>query len=146
MDLVEKVVRISLGVWLTAVSVEDIRHKKVRLWYVLAVLLPGIVVAIRYSRSEAVSILGGAGIGVFLCILSKLTGQKIGTGDGLTVMVIGVYMRIRFTIVCLCMAFFLVSFAALGMYVMRKKQMKDRVAFIPFLSTAYCVLLCVSGG
>ena len=108
-----KWIELSLCFLLGALAITDYKSRKIPLWPVVPVLGIGILNLQLQHYRDWISILGGTGAGIFLCIISKVTGSRIGIGDGLVIAVIGIFMGAKLTFFCMSTAFFLVSFAAL---------------------------------
>lgn len=138
-------INIALGILLLSLAIEDFRKKKIMVLPVAAAFLLGILHLAINDSLELKSAIGGAGIGVILCILSWVTKKQIGLGDGLVTAVMGIYMGMKFTLLSLCMAFFLVSPTALILCCLKKVKKKDRLPFIPFLFLGYVITVWMKG-
>ena len=71
--------------------------------------------------------------GMFLVLLAWATRESIGYGDGAAVMVLGLWCGALFSILTLCMAFFLAGICALVRLVKGNRQ---PLPFLPFLLIA----------
>lgn len=139
-------IEIGIGGWLAALAAEDLRKKQVKIWHMAAAFVPGILYVAFYCRGEMGNVMGGIGVGLFLCLLSGLTEKGIGMGDGLVTMIIGIYSGMRFTLLCLLMAFFLVSPVALILYLLKRMKKRETLPFIPFLFAGYVLAFFVKRG
>ncbi len=139
-------IELPLCLLLGALAITDYKSKKIPLWPIVAVLCIGILnLFLQYGRDWK-SILGGAGMGVTLCIFSKTTGNRIGMGDGLVITVIGMFMGVKLTFICMSIAFFLASFAALFLVCIKKAERKYKMPFIPWIFVAYTMMICMQRG
>lgn len=141
-----KWIELPLCLLLGALAITDYKSRKIPLRVIVSVLCIGILnLFLQYDRDWK-SILGGTGTGVVLCILSKATGNRIGMGDGLVITVIGMFMGLKFTFICMSAAFFLASFVALFLLFMKKAGRKYKMPFIPYIFAAYIILICMQRG
>lgn len=151
-----RLAELGFGVWLAAVAAEDFRSKKIKIWHIAAVLLPGIAYAAMYrypgytGESNFLTmlfyLLADFLPGIFLCCLSRLTKKGIGMGDALVTMAVGVYTGVRSALISLCAAFFLVFPAALLQYCLKKKQKTAAIPFLPFLFAGYIAVFFIEEG
>ena len=85
--MVEDIIRVLIGIFLIIVAIQDLVNKKIKVWIVL---LSGIIISICVLLSPDISILSrimSLSLGTGLLIISKVTGGKIGIGDGLVICV-----------------------------------------------------------
>lgn len=139
-------IELPLCLLLGALAITDYKSKKIPLWPIVTVLCVGILnLFLQYGRDWK-SILGGAGMGAAICILSKATGNRIGMGDGLVITVIGIFMGVKLTFICMSGAFFLASLVALFLLFIKKAGRKDKMPFIPYIFAAYIILIYMQRG
>lgn len=139
-------IEVPLGILLAVLAMEDIKNKKITIWPVAAAFILGMLNFIIYHEPDGKSLLGGLALGVGICLLWWITGKSIGLGDGLVTALVGVYTGTKFTMICLCTAFFLAASAALMLCCIKKVKKKERIPFIPFLLLGYILAFCFKGG
>jgi leader peptidase (prepilin peptidase)/N-methyltransferase len=139
-------VAIALGIGLALSAIQDIKNKKIIVWPMTAAFAGGLTRCLISGQPEIAAALSGAGIGGILCLISQLSKKEIGMGDGMVAAVIGIYMGIKFTLICIALAFFLIFPAALSAYCFRKSGGKYSMPFIPFVFLGYLLTLCINGG
>lgn len=122
-------------------SAEDIRRKRIRLNPLLAFGILGIFLHMLWRMQSIEDLLMGMTVGVALLFVSVLTGGKIGVGDAVLLMVTGIYLGLRQNLELFLYGLFLCSLWALGLLILRKKNRKDSVPFVPFLLAAYMGML-----
>ena len=83
----------------------------------------------------------GMSVGVALLFFSVLTGGKIGAGDGVLLIVTGIYLGLEQNLQLFFCGLLLCSMWALGLLILRKKTRKDSIPFVPFLLAAYMGML-----
>ena len=135
-----------LAILLAVLAIEDIKYKKINIWSIGMGYILGIAGFAIYGQSRIRSLAGGIGIGLAVCLLHWITQKGIGLGDGMLAVLIGGCIGAKFTIICLCAAFFLASFAALLLCCFRKMGRKSRIPFVPFLFLGYMITLGMEGG
>lgn len=126
---------------LTLCSAEDIRRKQIRLNPVLFFGILGIFFHMLWRVQSIENILLGMSVGVALLFLSVLTGGKIGAGDAVLLIVTGIYLGLKQNLELFFYGLLLCSMWALGLLILRKKNRKDSVPFVPFLLAAYMGML-----
>jgi prepilin signal peptidase PulO-like enzyme (type II secretory pathway) len=139
-------IAIVLGIGLVFWAIQDMKNKKIMLLPITAAFAAGLLRCLIFHQPAVIDGLLGAGIGVALCLISKWTGKEIGMGDGMVTAVIGIYMGIRMTVLCLCLAFFLVSPVALLLGCFKKLSGKDSLPFLPFMLLGYWITWGINGG
>lgn len=118
---------------------QDIKTRKIS---ILGLILSGII-AIFYlfvqGKLGIIHILNCMLPGMLLLVLSVISGEKIGYGDGATVLIVGLWTNMEFCIKTLIIAFFLTGcYAGILLF---KKRKEEKIPFIPFLLSAVEVLL-----
>lgn len=121
-------------------SVKDIGKKKISLISVLIFCVFRLLYFLL-QLSEAqnnliasiAALLTGLLPGLFLCAIGKISRGSLGTGDGIVIMVAGLYIGFSATLVMIMWAFFLAFFWSIGLLLLRKYTPKSRFPFVPFL-------------
>ena len=126
---------------LTLCSAEDIKRKQIRLNPVLFFGILGIFFHMLFRMQSIENILLGMSVGVVLLFLSVLTGGRIGMGDAVLLIVTGIYLGLEKNLELFFCGLLLCSMWALGLMVLRKKNRKDSIPFVPFLLAAYMGML-----
>lgn len=78
--------------------------------------------------------------GVGLMVLSHLTERKVGLGDGVLVLLIGLLEGIGKALLVFCAGLFLQSLFAVAFVIAGKADKQTRIPFVPFLLAARIVL------
>lgn len=71
--------------------------------------------------------------GTFLCAVGKISRGALGIGDGIVIIVTGLYVGFTATLVMIMWAFFLAFFWSIGLLLLRKYTPKSSFPFVPFL-------------
>lgn len=83
----------------------------------------------------------GAIVGMGMILISVCTKQAIGLGDGLVLLVVGIFIGLWKTLMILFLAGILVAVVGIIMMVQKKGNLKTSLPFIPFLLAAYGVYM-----
>ena len=124
-------------------SVEDIKHKSIHMNPLLLFGIAGLVVHLLLGERKTGNMVLGMAVGLLLLLLSWFSKENIGSGDGVLLMVTGIYLgakqNMELFLTGLCFsgiwAFILILFF--------KKKKQDEIPFIPFLLAAYVEMLLV---
>lgn len=136
----------ALCLLLGALAVADYKKREIPLWPIAAVLCIGILNLHMQHYRDWRNVLGGIGVGAVLLLLSKATSGRIGAGDGLVIMAVGIFAGLRSTLLCLCAAFFLASFGALFLLCVKRAGKDHKMPFIPYIFAAYILTVCMQTG
>lgn len=126
---------------LSLCTIEDCRNKKILLCPVFLFGIAGMLMHLYYRNMDIYSLLAGVLIGVFLLCVSKVTGGKIGAGDGLVLMVTGIYLGFENNTILFLHGLLFCGIWSLFLLVLKKKKRNDEVPFMPFLFLAYLEML-----
>lgn len=123
-----------LMVYLLLLSIGDIRRKELPLQAVLGGL--GVSLVYGLCKGDMYRLLVGVLPGVLLILMGFFTGEKVGYGDGLLVIVIGCVMGWPGSFVVYVIAQFGVLFYAVFLLVAKRAAGNVKVPFVPFLAVA----------
>lgn len=138
MVILEKIVFL-MG--LSFLSYQDYRKKEVSLALILLLGIFGMIFRLTDGKLQWASLLAGMSIGVIFMLLSFLTGGKIGVGDGLVLIVSGVYLGFWRNLSMCLIALSLAGLNGLLLLLMKRCKKEDTLPFFPFLLAGYVILL-----
>ncbi len=121
-------------------SLEDVRHKRLTIVYILMFGIGGVILHLFAPVCSIYSILCGMLLGIAMILVSLITRGNVGIGDGMLLLVTGVYLGGYGNLQLLMTGLLLSALWALRL-AFKKKKGKDEIAFAPFLLLAYFVLL-----
>ncbi len=123
---------------------DDLKDRRVKVSEILIFGAIGIIINIVYRPNDLLSILGGVMIGVLLYLFSIISKERIGKGDALLIMVTGLYLGFKDTLLLLWLS--MVLAAIVGTIYVRKHHVKMDVElpFVPFLLIGYVVMFMVT--
>lgn len=122
-------------------TIEDVRKKRILLGPVFILGIVGLILHLYYRNISVCNMLAGCLIGVILLLVSKLTGGKIGIGDGLILIVTGIYLGYEDNVMLFMHGLLFCGIWSLLLLVLKKKKGSDEVPFVPFLLLAYLKML-----
>ncbi|MDR1801860.1 MAG: prepilin peptidase [Lachnospiraceae bacterium] len=136
---------IGIGVFaaiLIALSIWDFLTRKVPVVVLSGAVILAIIYHIISADINIFLILTGAGVGLLFCLLSRITRQRIGYGDGFTILFLGIFQGLWGILTTLCAAFILLLPAAMIKF-MRKKR-NSELPFIPFLAAGFILTMILN--
>ena len=120
---------------------QDCRSKTVCFPFLAASGLLGGIFLLCSDPGNGMDMLLGAGIGGIVLLLSFITRESIGRGDGLMLMVSGVFLGAEKNLELFFAALLLCGMAALFLIVMKRKERTCRIPLAPYLLAGYLFVL-----
>lgn len=124
--------------FLTVLTVQDIKEKRISIYKLLIFAVMALIHCIFIKQFSWQEILKCMIPGSILLFLSLITKESIGYGDGMTVMVLGLWTGGQFAFQVLCTGIILSGICAM-VYLVKGK--KDTIPFVPFLLAGMEVVL-----
>ena len=122
-------------------SLEDVKQKKLTVLYILMFGVGGMFLHMVAPVCSIFSILCGMLLGLALIFFSMVTRGSVGLGDGLLLVVTGVYLGGSRNLELLMIGLLLAAFWSLGLVVVKKKKGKQEIAFVPFLLISHVLMI-----
>ena len=120
-------------------ALQDIKNKEItRRCLVMTAVVTLLALIVQHQGDWGQMILG-AGIGLGVLLLVKLTGE-IGAADGILLICTGVFWGWRKNLALLFLALLLTAAVALFLLFVLKKDRKYEVPFVPFLCIAFALV------
>jgi leader peptidase (prepilin peptidase)/N-methyltransferase len=138
---VETLVRIVLLAALFAMAMIDYRKHTVMVYLAVCIAVIGVLLRIAFNEIEIYDTLAGASIGAALLIISYITGGKVGAGDGIVFVTTGIFLGFWQNMELLMVSLWMASLVALFLLIFGRKSRGAKIPFIPFVFTAYVVML-----
>lgn len=114
----------------------DLRRKQISLVLVVLYVILSVPYLIWY-RQRSFLLLAGALPGILLMCIGKASRGALGQGDGLVVLVSGLYMGIWKTLEWIMLALLLAAVWAGFLLAGKRKGWKESFPFVPFLLASY---------
>lgn len=135
-----------LGILLVPCTVTDIRKREIPTWYVLLFGALAVVCQLVAGMENVWEMLVGVLPGALFLVVSFLSKGKVGAGDGILLLAMGIFSGIGFTLTVTLYA--LISAAVIGglILIIRRRPRNEQLPFVPFLTAsaaAECILEAV---
>ena len=126
---------------LSLCSLEDVKYRRLTVIYILMFGIVGVILHMFAPVCSIYSILWGMLLGIVLILISIATRGSLGLGDGILLVVTGVYLGGYGKLQLFLYGLLLSALCSLGLLVLKRKKRKDEIAFVPFLLLSYFFLL-----
>lgn len=128
------------GIFLAGSLIQDVRCKRISYIWLLANLPVAVFISL-YESMDFLSLLLGLIPGTLLLFISFLSRERVGRGDALIVLVVGVYLGVSSCFFVLILGLLLSAVFGTIFVLARHMSMKRDIIFTPFLCAAYIVCL-----
>lgn len=132
-----KIVHICLIIILGVICVFDIKRKKIPVYMLIILAAAGIISNFTIGEFDIEKRIIAMLPGMILLIVSMITKQQIGYGDGMIILIMGLYIDIDDILSIVLSSFLLSSIAAIILMTVFKKKKNFEMAFSPFLLIGY---------
>lgn len=122
-------------------SIEDIKQKEITVTITLFSGIVGVVLHLLFQNQSIYDMLAGVLPGIFLLVLCRLTGGKIGMGDGIVFMLTGLYLGLFENLILMFLSFLLAGVCGLFLSAIRHCGRTEKLPLIPFLFLGYSLML-----
>ncbi len=126
---------------LSLCSFEDVKYRRLTVIYIFMFGIAGVILHMFAPVCSIYSILWGMLLGLVLILISAATRGSLGMGDGILLVVTGVYLGGYGNLQLFLYGLLLSALCSLGLLVLKRKKRKDEIAFVPFLLLSYFFLL-----
>ena len=132
-----KIVHICLIIILGVICVFDIKRKIIPVYMLIILAAAGIISNFTVGEFDIEKRIIAMLPGMILLIVSMITKQQIGYGDGMIILIMGLYIDIDDILSIVLSSFLLSSIAAIILMTVFKKKKNFEMAFSPFLLIGY---------
>lgn len=133
--------QVSVLAMLGICSLDDFRYRKIHTNVIICFMVEGLLCSIFLSRVSIVNIMASMIPGIAVLLLSYISHEAVGKGDGLLLITAGIFLGISSILAVLTYAAFLSGCSALFLFFVRKKSRKYEMPFIPYLLAAFIIHL-----
>lgn len=123
--------------FLTVAGWIDFRKKEVPVLLLIKMGLFSILFRMLLVESTMWGTISGIAIGIFFCLMSKLTRESIGYGDSIMIFILGIYLGGIKSLQVVLIASLGASLFSLIFCIKSGWKRKTTIPFIPFLAAAY---------
>lgn len=127
--------------FLLSCSIFDFKRKQIP---VVIIIIFGVVSCLFVFTEESInweSLCADITPGIILLLISYATKQEIGYGDGLVVLLLGLLLGIKLCVAIVFIGLLLSSIVSIIKIVAFKANKHTRIPYVPFLLTAWGVLM-----
>lgn len=124
--------------FLAILSLEDIREKRISVKRVLIGALAAVTCQIIAGQASGIAVVGSLIPGILLLLLSVMTKESIGKGDGIVVMMLGLWIGGQMTFLVVCLAVWAAGIFATVCLIRKRREL---IPFVPCLLMGMEVLL-----
>lgn len=137
-NLYQQLGRCGVLLFLASIAREDMKEKRISVKLILGFASISIIYLFFDSHLSYIKIVTAVMPGMLLLLLSFITKESIGYGDGFTVLIIGLWLGGFLTGIMVCLAVLLA-----GVYACYRlaKRSKEDIPFVPFLLVAFEVMV-----
>ena len=132
---------IGLCLFLGYFTYEDIKTRRLSGKGIFLFAIAGGIISVLFPAYRIGQILLGMGIGGGLLIMSLLSKGGIGVGDGIVVLISGIYLGVQENCFLLLLALLVSSLYSGFLWIGKKVDRKKKIPFIPFLLVGYIMRL-----
>lgn len=118
-------------------SLEDLKTKQIHTAWLAVFAAEGLAGALFIWQRPVNDIIAAMLPGIFILIVSFAAHGAIGQGDGMILIILGTFLQVSFLVGMLMTAVCFSAGYALFLFIIKKKNRKDEMPFIPFLFIAY---------
>lgn len=115
-------------------TVLDIKTRKINVYICLAGILVSLIIRENVLRDDVMSILKDILPGAVMMVLSYITKEKIGKGDGVLIVFVGCVAGLGATLTMLFVSLLLSAVISLILLALKKVKKETEIPFAPFLS------------
>lgn len=125
-------------------TVSDVKCKKIPVCVIVAGAVGTLLCALLQHEITPGKMLSGMIVGIIMVVISIVTDEQIGMGDSLIFCILGAGNGFVASIAVLGISLGLAAAAVVLLLCIKKVGKRDRIAFVPFILTGYC--LALAGG
>lgn len=148
LELIKGIEKVVLLTGLMLSSWTDIKNRQISVKLIFVVSELGLILFLigkcMGDTMGGKELLAGMSVGGILLLVARLTGERIGYGDGMLFVVTGIFEGFWNNLYLLLLSSALAGGVALFFLISRKKGRADSMPFAPFVSVGY-VLLTLKG-
>ena len=127
-------------VFLIPCAITDLKSKTIPIWWTVVFGISAMIYQIFWKKQKLEAILFSMIIGVTLLVAAKISIHRIGYGDGIIFLILGLWIGFWDGISLLFFSLILSSIISAYFIIVRRKGRDYRIPFIPFVTAAYIIL------
>ena len=132
-----------IAIMLLVLSIVDIRSKRIPLLMIVGLILMAMVSSLNLRPVDGVLMVAGAVVGLVFVFISKMTREKLGYGDSLILLALGILLGFWEVMILILIAFLASACFGIIMVCWKKKNKNTSFPFVPFISLSYALVMFV---
>lgn len=132
------------AIFLLIESIYDLKSKKISIPILVIFIIPSFLLALYIEKTNFLTLVIGAFIGLGVLGLSFLTKEGIGYGDAIILIGTGLVLGWRINLIMLFTGLFLSSVISIVLLI-KKMDRKMTIPFVPFITCAFFFILLTGG-
>ena len=132
-----------IAIILTVLSIIDIRSKRIPLLMIVGLIVMAIVSSLILQSVDWVLVAAGAAVGLVFVLVSKVTKEKLGYGDSLILLALGILLGFWEVMILILIAFLASACFGIVMVCWKKKNKNTSFPFVPFIALSYALVMFV---
>ncbi len=132
-----------LGVLLMFGALYDIKHRSISIKYIQLFFLTGVLILIMQGNLNKTFSQYALGLmiafipGILMILLARISNEQIGYGDGIIVLLIGLFLNIHILLGIVLCAIFLAGLMGVILFIFRNRIKTKGIPFLPFIFVSY---------
>ncbi len=143
MKVLETISKIFILLFLFVAAFIDYQKKEIPIILPIVGFIPAITLSLITKTPVFLDMVLGCLIGCLSIILSKITKQAIGYGDGMILICTGVALGFLKNLILVALSLIIAACTCALLMFVKRKRTKDEVAFIPFLLGGYVATIAI---
>ena len=136
-------IEVMIAIILFVLSMVDIRSKRIPLLMIVGLIMMAIVSSLILQPVDWVLMAAGAVVGIVFLLISKVTREKLGYGDSLIILALGILLGFWKVMILILIAFLASACFGIIMVCWKKKNKNTSFPFVPFITLSYALVMFV---
>lgn len=129
------------GCLLMAAGIIDFIKKAISVKLITVIAVVCIAGAFCNKNATLFDIALGMGIGILALVISQVTCEQIGRGDGIVIMFIGMLIGVRGCFAMVCYAMMFMTLVSVGLLLFKRAGRYTKIPFLPALFAGYALYI-----
>ncbi len=129
------------GLMLMAAGIIDFVKKEISVRFIVVMTAVCVIGALFNRNATLGDTVCGMSIGILVLLISQITREQIGRGDGIIITSIGMLLGIRGCFIIVCYAMLFMTFVSIGLILFKKAGRYTKVPFLPALFAGYAIYM-----
>ena len=136
-------IEVVMAIALALLSIIDIIRRRIPLLMIGGVILLALISAVVVNPIDWVLMAAGVAVGLGFVLISKVTREKIGYGDSLLFLALGILLGFWEVMMVILIAFLGSACFAILLVCFKKKKKNASFPFVPFIALSYTLVIFV---